>query len=115
MKLKPVGKHLLVKLHKLEDTDPVYARAHRAGIAMPEIKEKILAQRAVERATVVAISPKAWKDWFDGQPWCEVGDDVIFAKYGGHVIKDGEEEFVLLNDEDLLCIICKEGIDENVS
>jgi len=110
---KPVGKHILVKPHKLEDFDPVYQRAAKAGIAMPELKEKVMAQRAVERATVVAISPTAWKDWFDGQPWCKVGDEVIFAKYGGHVIKEeDDEEFILLNDEDVLCIIDK-GVPEN--
>jgi len=106
--LKPVGKHILVKPHRLEDFDPVYARARKAGIEMPELKEKAMAQRAVERATVVAVSPTAWKDWFDGQPWCKVGDEVIFAKYGGHIIKEGEEEYILLNDEDCLCIIEQE-------
>lgn len=110
-KIKPIGKHLLVKPHRLEDVDPVYARARRAGIEMPELKEKVLAQRAVERATVVAVSPQAWKDWFDGEPWCKVGDQVIFAKYAGHIIKEAEEEFILLNDEDVLCIIEQETKD----
>ena len=106
--IKPVGKHLLVRPHKLEEIDPFYSRAKKAGLELPELKEKVLAQRAVERATVVAISPKAWKDWFDGEPWCKEGDDVIFAKYGGHIIKEGEEELILLNDEDVLCVIDKQ-------
>lgn len=109
MNLEPVGKHILLKPHKIEDVDPTYARAKAAGIAMPDLKEKTLAQRAVERATVVAVSPAAWKDWFDGTPWAKVGDEVIFAKYGGHIIKDGDEEYILLNDEDVLCVISKES------
>ena len=108
-RLVPVGKHLLVKAHKLEDVDPVYKRVKAAGLAIPELKEKKLQERAVERATVVAISSSAWKDWFDGKPWCSVGDDIIFAKYGGHVITEGTEEFILLNDEDVLCVISKEN------
>jgi len=107
--IKPVGKHVLVKPHQLEEIDPVYARAKAAGIEMPELKEKQLAQKSVERAVVVAVSDMAWKDWFDGTPWCSVGDTVVFTKYAGHYIKDGEEEYLLLNDEDVLGIIPKES------
>lgn len=104
-KLVPVGKHLLVKAHKLEDVDPMFKRFKDAGLAIPDLKEKKMHERAVERGTVISVSPKAWKDWFDGEPWCKEGDDVIFAKYGGHIITHEEQEYVLLNDEDVLCVI----------
>lgn len=107
-RLNPVGKHLIVKAHKLEEVDPIFKRIKAAGLEIPELKEKKLHERAVERGTVLAISPSAWKDWFDGTPWCKVGDEIIFAKYGGHIIVDNEIEYVLLNDEDVLCVISKE-------
>ena len=103
--IKPVGKHVLVKVESLEDTDPVFKRAKAAGINLPQHKNVELERRAVDRALVVGIGAGAWKDWFDGSPWCKVGDMVIFAKYGGKVVKDGEVEYTLLNDEDILAIV----------
>lgn len=40
---------------------------------------------------------------------CKVGDHVVFAKYAGLYVNDPEtdEEYVLINDEDILCIVRK--------
>lgn len=60
-----------------------------------------------EYGTIVAIGPDAWKDFSDGTPWAMVGDQIIYSRYGGKIVKhpDGEKKFVVLNDEDVLAKI----------
>lgn len=58
---------------------------------------------------VVDIGPMAWRA-FDGdspewKPWAKLGDIVYFAKYGGKFITIDEEEYVIINDEDLQVVI----------
>jgi len=57
------------------------------------------------RGTVVRIGVNAWKAFDDGTPWAHVGDKVVFRKYAGEVIKDGDVEYRVVNDEDILCRI----------
>lgn len=60
---------------------------------------------------VVSIGNMAWKA-FDGdnpnwKPWAKVGDIVYFAKYGGKFIKVEEEDYIIVNDEDVQAIFKK--------
>lgn len=94
---------------------------HRVLIAPDVVEEKtqggiILAattkdrdQQATMRGTVVAVGINAWKAFDDGQPWAKVGDKVVFRKYAGEVVKDGDIEYRVVNDEDTLCVIESEG------
>lgn len=73
---------------------------------------------AVVIGTVVKIGPTAWKA-FDGsdpswRPWAKVGDIVHFAKYGGKFITIGKEDYVIVNDEDVQCVIGHKEEYENV-
>lgn len=65
---------------------------------------------------IVSIGPNAWidfksKDEFGkivpGKPWAKVGNKVYYAKYAGKEIRneDGEIEYIIINDEDVQCII----------
>jgi co-chaperonin GroES (HSP10) len=44
----------------------------------------------------------------DGQPWAKEGDHVVFRKYAGEVVKDGDIEYRVINDEDLISVV-REG------
>jgi len=103
--IRPVGKHVLLKVDTLEDSDPMFKAAKAAGIALPDLNEMSREKRAIDRGTVVAVGEGAWKDWFDGTPWAKVGDKVIIAKYAGKVVKDGDVEYTILNDEDILAVM----------
>lgn len=64
---------------------------------------------------VVSIGPMAWRA-FDGQdpnwkPWAKVGDIVFFAKYGGKFITLNEEDYIIVNDEDVQGILYREEED----
>lgn len=79
-------------------------KVSKGGIVIPD---KILEQErlATTVGEVVSIGPTAWDD-FGGDPWCQVGQWVVYAKYGGKFIKDPStgEEFVVVNDEDIIAI-----------
>lgn len=62
-------------------------------------------QQATMRGEVVAVGENAWKAFDDGKPWANVGDRVIYRKYGGEIVKDGDIEYRVVNDEDILCIV----------
>lgn len=64
-------------------------------------------QGATQIGIIVGIGPNAWLDFKPGTPWAKVGDKVYYAKYAGKEIKDknGEIEYVIINDEDVQCIV----------
>lgn len=96
----PCGHRVVVKPEKVEDVT-------EGGIVIPKTIQDN-EQRHVTNGEVIGIGSTAWKD-FGEVPWCEVGDTVVFAKYGGLTVKDEEsgEELRILNDEDVVAIIKK--------
>jgi co-chaperonin GroES (HSP10) len=113
MTIKVCGPRVLIKQHKLEEVNPTFKRAREAGLALPEASREIkLEQRALDRGVVLQIGPLAWLDWDNGDPWCNVGDEVLYARHAGKIVKEkegeDEEEFVLLNDEDIIAVITEE-------
>lgn len=101
------GPRVLVLQDKLDEKDPVFASAKRAGIQIADhSKEKRLEQNAVDEGTVVDIGPNCWQAQVgDGTPWCKIGDRVVFAKYGGSIRKEGEDIYLILNDEDIIGVV----------
>jgi co-chaperonin GroES (HSP10) len=79
--------------------DPV-EEISKGGIILnlDERKEKA----ACSTGTVVDFGPSAWLDpVLGGEPWCEKGDRVVFAKYSGKFVIDPEDEkeYVVINDD----------------
>jgi co-chaperonin GroES (HSP10) len=96
--IKPAGHRCLVKPDKVDDK--------RGSLFVPDsAKERQTNQQIF--GTLVAVGPTAWKAFDSGEPWAKVGDKVAFAQYGGFVIEDPytKEQYRLLNDEDIACII----------
>ena len=98
--IEPLGFRVLIKADVVEEKT-------ESGIILMSstVEEERLAQMY---GTVVAIGPTAWfaydkKDNPDWKPWCEVGDRVSYAKFGGKFIKDPvtKEEYVIVNDVDI--------------
>jgi len=97
--IKPAGHRVLVFPEEVkEKTD--------SGIIIP-VTTRDREQAAVTRGTVIAIGPTAWKAFDDGNPWCQVGDIVAFARYGGYEVEDPTdgEKYRVLNDEDIVAVI----------
>lgn len=98
--IKPAGHRVLVIPEEVDEkTGSIYLPAEtRARMGDAQIFGK-----------VVAVGATAFKAFDDGDPWCQVGDRVAFAKYGGFIIKDPDDNklYRLLNDEDICAVITK--------
>ena len=101
--LKPAGFAILIEPQKIEKDLRV---SEDSKLVIPEfIKEK---QRVeCSTGTVLAIGPQAWKDLGTGEPWCNVGDKIMFSKYGGKLYTNEatKEVFVMINDRDVIGVI----------
>lgn len=108
MSLVPCGHRLVVRPEKVEETDEVFSRARNAGIQLLE-RDLRLEQISVDKGVVLAIGDTAFKD-FGGEPWCNVGDTVAYARHGGKLVRDptSDEHYLLLNDEDIICKVVKD-------
>lgn len=91
-------------------------------IEVKKVEEKteggiILSQATTEKeqhgayeGTVLAIGKLCWKDILDGEPWCEVGDKVLFHRYSGARVDPSlEDRRVLVSDLDILAVVTDDG------
>lgn len=102
--LIPFLHRIVVKPEKVEEVDDQLRRAKAAGIILELDKRE---QKAVEVGVVVSIGDTFGKG-FETTVLPKVGDKVYFAKYSGKEIKEKEEVFLILNDEDVVAIIIED-------
>lgn len=96
--IRPTGPSILVLPLEVE-------RTTQSGIIVSAGENAKRAQMAQAEGEVVGIGPMAWVDQPGKDPWCKVGDKVLFAKFAGMVIegKDGNE-YRLINDLDIKAV-----------
>lgn len=101
----PALHRILIKQDKLEETDETFKRANKAGIIIPELEANKRAQAGVDTGTVIAIGETAFRDFGTTSPVVE-GDKIAYARFSGKFVSDPTtgEEYVLLNDEDVVAI-----------
>jgi len=93
MTLKPLSDRVVVKMVELEETT-------KSGIILPgTAKEK------PQVAEVVAVGPGAVKDGELVPMTVKVGDKVITSKYSGTEVKLGNDEYVIVRQDDILATI----------
>ncbi len=105
MEIIPCGHRVVIQPVALEEVDSTYATAKRLGIEIPELEGKKVDKNAVNKGTLVRIGINAWKGFDDGIPWANVGDIVLYARYAGVKVKDGDTEYLVCSDEDVVCVI----------
>lgn len=88
MKIKPIGERVLVKLVKVEEKTA-------SGIILPGAGDK----EKPNIAEVIAVGT--------GEKLSEIkiGERVVYSKFSGTEIKDGEDKYLILNIEDVLAVI----------
>ncbi len=93
-KIRPLGEKVLVKRLEAEDVT-------RGGIVLPDsAKEK------PQRGTVLALGDgRMLKDGTRADFQVAKGDKVLFSSYGGTEVKVGTEEFLLMDETDILAIL----------
>jgi len=86
MIIKPLGERVLIKQTKQEEVT-------KSGIVLPGTasKEKPII------GEVLAVGSKIEE--------VKVGDKVIFEKYSGTEVKDGEESYLILEKDNVLAIV----------
>lgn len=90
-KLEPLGDRVVVKPSPKEDVT-------KSGIVIPDT-----AKEKPQEGKVIAAGPGRMTE--DGKRIAmdvEVGDIVIYAKYGGTEIKEGDDELIILRESDIL-------------
>lgn len=101
--IKPLIHFVMVKVDKPEEKS-------QGGIIIVD-QTRQAEMRAAELGTVIGIGETAWMDGaLGGHVPINVGDKVFFAKYAGKWVKepDSEEEFLMLNDQDIVGVIIDE-------
>ena len=98
MDLQPLGDRLIVEVLDEEATTA-------SGIVLPDT-----AQEKPQRGKVLAVGPGPRDE--DGEYIkmdLEVGDEVIFSKYGGTEIKVGADDVLILRESDVLAKVVSAG------
>ena len=93
MKLVPLGDKVVLKQLEAEETT-------KSGIVLPgQAKEK------PQQAEVIAVGPGGMVDGKEVAMQVKVGDKVIYSKYAGTEVKLGEEEFIVVKQNDIVAIV----------
>lgn len=93
-KIRPLGEKVLVKRLEAEEMT-------RGGIVLPDT-----AKEKPQRGTVLAVGDgKLLDDGTRAEFQVAKGDEVLFASYGGTEIKYDGEEYLLMDESDILAIL----------
>ncbi len=93
MRLVPLGDKVVLKQLLAEETT-------KSGIVLPgQAKEK------PQQAEVVAVGPGGVVDGKEVTMQVKVGDKVIYSKYAGTDVKLGDEEFIVVKQNDIVAIV----------
>lgn len=93
--IKPLEDRVVIKALAAEQTTA-------SGLVIPDT-----AKEKPSEGEVVAVGPGRFNDEGDERIPMDVnvGDKVIFSKYGGTEVKYGGEEFLILSARDILAVI----------
>ncbi|MFZ0429624.1 MAG: co-chaperone GroES [Acidobacteriota bacterium] len=96
MKIKPLHDRVLVK--RIDDEEEV-----RGGIVIPDT-----AKEKPQEGEVVAVGEgKVLDSGTKVKMSVKVGDRVLFGKYSGSEVKLGDDEFLVMREDDILGVITK--------
>ncbi len=91
MKLQPLGDRVVVKPIIEEEVS-------KSGIILPDT-----AKEKPQRGKIIAVGPGRLDE--DGNRIAmevKKGDKVLYAKYAGTEVKEGDEEYLILRESDIL-------------
>lgn len=95
MNIKPLGDHVALKLIEKETVTA-------SGIVLPDTVDK----EKKEEGEVVAVGPGKLLDNGSRAPMdVQVGQKVLFKKWGGDDIKIDDVEYKIVSAEDILAIV----------
>jgi len=90
MKLKPLGDRIVVRQISAEEVTA-------SGIVLPDT-----AQEKPQRGEVLAVGDGRYDDGERVPLDVQVGDEVIYSKYGGTEVTIDDEDLLILRESDVL-------------
>lgn len=92
--IRPLGDRVVVKaVDRAEQT--------KSGIFLPDT-----AQEKPQEAVVLAVGPGKLQDNGTRTPIdLKPGDKVLYSKYAGTEVKQGDEEYLIVRESDILAVI----------
>jgi chaperonin GroES len=93
MKLKPLGDRVVLKKSEAQETT-------KSGIVLPGD-----AQEKPQYAEVIEVGPGVVKDGEKIPMEVKTGDKVIYSRYAGTEVKLGNDEYIIVKQEDILAIV----------
>lgn len=93
MKLMPLTDRVVLKQLEAEETTA-------SGIVLPGN-----AQEKPQQAEVIAVGPGGVVDGKEVKMQVSVGDKVIYSKYAGTEVKLGDDEFIVVRQNDIVAIV----------
>ena len=92
--IRPLGEKVLIKRLEAEETT-------KGGIVLPDT-----AKEKPQKGTILALGDgRMLKDGTRGEFQVAVGDKVLFASYAGTEIKVNGEEYMLMDESDILAVL----------
>ena len=94
MKLRPLNDRILVK--RVEEEAKT-----KGGIIIPDTAKEKPAEGKVIAVGKGALNPEGNRVTLE----VKIGDRILFGKYGGQEIKVEGEEYMIMSEKEVLCII----------
>ena len=91
--IKPLEDRIVVQANDVESTTA-------SGLVIPDT-----AKETPQEGTVLAVGPGRFEDGARVPLDVNVGDKVLYSKYGGTEIKYAGEEYLVLSARDVLAVI----------
>jgi chaperonin GroES len=92
-KIMPLGSRILIQRQE--------AKTSKGGILLPES-----AQQKPKQGKVMAVGPGRVDEKGKKHPIeLKIGDEILFSSYAGTEYKADDQEFLLLNEEDVLAVL----------
>ena len=94
MRLQPLNDRVVVK--RLEEKE-----VRKGSIIIPDT-----AKEKPQEGEVIAAGPgKLTKDGKRQPVGVKVGDKILFGKWSGNEVKMGDDEFLIMREEDILAVL----------
>jgi chaperonin GroES len=94
MKLRPLNDRILVK--RVEEEEKT-----KGGIIIPDSAKEKPAEGVIIAVGVGALNPDGVRVPLE----VKKGDRILFGKYGGQEIKVEGEEYMIMSEQEVLCVI----------
>ncbi len=94
IKLQPLGDRVVVQREEMEEKTP-------GGIVLPDT-----AKEKPARGKVISVgNGRLLDDGTRSEMQVKPGDRVLFSSYAGETFKVGDEEYLLMREDDILAVI----------